>query len=98
MHPSQGSIVGIVTRLRARAWGWNPRRDKIFYSSLKHSDQLTQSTIQRDRTSLQRVKQSTTHLHLVLRLRLSGDMPLLCLYACMAWTRKTTLFYFPFLH
>jgi len=33
-----------------------------------------------------------THLHPVLRLRMSGAIPLLCLYAVMAWTGKTLPF------
>jgi hypothetical protein len=31
-------------------------------------------------------------LHLVLRLRMSGAMPILPLYAFMTWTRKTIFF------
>ena len=34
----------------------------------------------------------TTHLHLVLRLRISGAIPLLPLHAFSAWTGKTLLF------
>jgi hypothetical protein len=37
---------------------------------------------------------STTHLHLMLKLRMSGSIPLLLLYASMAWTRKIIDFYF----
>jgi hypothetical protein len=36
---------------------------------------------------------STTHLHLVLRLRLCGAVSLLLLYAFTAWRRTTLLFY-----
>ena len=36
---------------------------------------------------------SPTHLHLVLRLRLSGAVSLLLLYTFMAWRRTTLLFY-----
>lgn len=33
----------------------------------------------------------TTYLHLIPRLGMSGAVPLLCLYASMAWTRKSLL-------
>jgi len=36
----------------------------------------------------------TTHLHLVLRLRMSTAILLLLLYACMVWTETTLLFTF----
>jgi hypothetical protein len=40
------------------------------------------------RQSGQEVK-ITTHLHLVLRLRMNGAIPLLPLYSFMVWTGKT---------
>jgi len=40
----------------------------------------------------------TAHLHLVLRLRMNGAIPLLPAYAFVVWTRKTvTLLYFMFI-
>ena len=36
----------------------------------------------------------TTHIHLVPRLRMSGAVPLLPLYAFMAWTGKTLIYLF----
>jgi hypothetical protein len=34
----------------------------------------------------------TTHLHVVLRLRMNGGVPLLPLYAFMSWTAETFSF------
>jgi hypothetical protein len=77
--------------------GSNPGNSKGFFFSPKHSDRLwglpayhpKGTAVQSWDTSGRGVK-LTTHLHLVPRLRVSGAIPLLPLYAFMPWTCKTT--------
>lgn len=39
-----------------------------------------------------------THLHLAPSFRMNGDIPLIPLYACMAWTGNTILLYYLLLY
>jgi hypothetical protein len=76
-------------------WGSSLSQGKRIYSSQKHPDQLggPPSLLFSDYVdAFLEVKQQgmklTTHLHLVLMLRITGAIPLLYLYACMMWTCK----------
>lgn len=75
-------------------WGSNPRRGKRFFISPKRPDWLCGppgllfSRVLSWGWSSWDMKLST-HLHLVLTLRMSGALLLLPLYACMSWTGRT---------
>jgi hypothetical protein len=86
------NVAGRVARLWAgRAGGYVPHRDKLVLFSETFTLALgpTQHPIQWVPRVLPVGVQITTHLHLLLRLRMSGALPSLSLRAFIAWTGKT---------
>jgi len=74
------------------------RQDKeisVFPITSRLALRSTELPLNMFRVSFQKAKQSgrkyTTDIHLVLRLRINGAIPLLLLYALMAWTGETLL-------
>jgi hypothetical protein len=98
---SRSSLIDIATTLRAgRSGARIPVRDKGFLSSPKRPDRLWHPPsllFNGYRVSFQGVKRprrEVDHFPLVRRLKISGVIPLLPLYAFMAWTRKNFSFTF----
>jgi hypothetical protein len=83
------NVAGTLTRLgTGRAGGYVPDRDKLFLFSetFKLSLGPTQHLIQWVPRVLSVGVKIATHLHLLLRLRMSGAIPPLSLRAFIAWT------------
>jgi hypothetical protein len=83
------NVAGTVTRLGARrAGGYVPHRDKLFLFS--ETFKLALGPTQHPTQCVPRVPsvgvQIITHLHLLLRLRMSGAITPLSLYVLIAWT------------
>ena len=73
-------------------WGSGPRRGKKFFCYPKRPDQLWGLLFKGYRGSFAGGKAAgvlTTYVHLAPSLRMSPAVPLLPLYALMAWTGKT---------
>jgi hypothetical protein len=80
-------------------WDSIPRRGKRFFCYPKRPDRLWGLLLKGYRGSFAGGKPSgvlTTYVHLAPSLRMSPAIPLLLLYALMAWAGKT-LFYFTFI-
>jgi len=79
--------------------GSNPDKGKRFFSLPKHIDrQWSPSTLLFNayrRSFRGRGMLLTTHLHLAPTLRMCGAIPLVPLYALMAWTRTNLLLPYP---
>jgi hypothetical protein len=88
-----GSIVGIVTSCRLDSLGSSSGRERKCLDWLWSLPSLLFSGYQGSFLGVHgQGMKLTTLLHLVPRLRMNGAVPLLLIYAFIAWTRKTLHF------